>query len=73
MFKAVYGLPIATYMKEFRMEQAMKLLRETKLPISEIAERVGYETQGKFSQAFKDVVQMLPREYRRTHCSGQTN
>ena len=73
VFKAVYGLPIATYMKEFRMEQAMKLLRETKLPISEIAERVGYETQGKFSQAFKDVVQMLPREYRRTHCSGQTN
>lgn len=66
VFKAVYGAPIATYMKEYRMAQAMKLLRETNLPISEIANRVGYETQGKFSQAFKDVTQMLPTEYRRT-------
>ena len=27
VFKAVYGLPIATYMKEYRIRQAMKLLR----------------------------------------------
>ena len=26
IFKAVYGQPIATYMKEFRVRQAMKLL-----------------------------------------------
>lgn len=71
VFKAVYSLPIATYMKEYRMEQAMKLLRETKIPISEIADRMGYETQGKFSKAFKDVAQVLPTEYRRNHCSHQ--
>ena len=67
VFKAVYGLPIATYMKEYRMAQAMKLLRETPLPISEIANRVGYETQGKFSKAFKETAQMSPSEYRRKH------
>ena len=27
MFKAVYGLPIATYMKEYRVRRAMELLR----------------------------------------------
>ena len=70
VFKTVYGLPIATYMKEYRMAQAMKLLRETSIPISEIADRVGYETQGKFSKAFKDVTQMLPTEYRRTQDSN---
>lgn len=70
VFKTVYGLPIATYMKEYRMAQAMKLLRETRIPISEIADRVGYETQGKFSKAFKDVTQMLPTEYRRTQDSN---
>lgn len=69
VFKAVYGLPIATYMKEYRVRQAMKMLRETDLTISEIAARVGYETQGKFSQAFRDVARMLPTEYRRTHGS----
>ena len=70
VFKAVYGQPIATYMKEYRVQQAMKMLRETDAPISEIAGRVGYETQGKFSKAFKDVAQMLPTEYRRSHRSN---
>ena len=73
VFKAVYGLPIATYMKEYRMARAMQLLRETRLPISEIAAQVGYETQGKFSQAFKNVVQMPPREYRQIHGSDPSN
>ena len=67
VFKTVYGLPIATYMKEYRIREAMKLLRETDSTIAEIAYKVGYRTQGKFSQAFKDVVQMLPTEYRKSH------
>ena len=65
IFKAVYGQPIATYMKEFRVRQAMKLLRETDAYIADIANQVGYETRGKFSKAFKDVVQVLPTEYRK--------
>ena len=67
IFKAVYGQPIATYMKEYRVRQAMKLLRETDDSIADIANQVGYETQGKFSKAFKDVVQVLPTEYRKMH------
>ena len=65
VFKAIYGLPIATYMKEYRVHKAMKLLRETDATIADIASQVGYETQGKFSKAFKDVVQALPTEYRK--------
>lgn len=65
LFKAIYGLPIATYMKTYRIRQAEKLLRETDAPISEIARQVGYATQGKFSKAFQDLTQMLPTEYRR--------
>ena len=67
VFKAVYGLPIATYMKEYRVHQAMKLMRETDATIAEIAAQVGYETQGKFSKAFKDVARILPTEYRRNY------
>lgn len=67
VFKAVYGLPIATYMKEYRVRRAMQLLRETDAPISEIARQVGYETQGKFSQAFRDVAKLLPTQYRKTY------
>ena len=65
IFKAVYGQPIATYMKEFRVRQAMKLLRETNNTIADIASQVGYQTQGKFSSAFQAIVKMSPREYRK--------
>lgn len=65
VFKTVYGLPIATYMKEYRVRRAMQLLRETRLTIAQIAEQVGYESQGKFANAFRDVAQILPTEYRR--------
>lgn len=67
VFKAVYGLPIATYMKEYRVRQAMKLLRETDENIAAISAKVGYETQGKFGRAFREVVGQLPSEYRREY------
>lgn len=67
VFKAVYGLPIASYMKEYRIKQAMKLLRETDATIADIAAQVGYETQGKFSKAFKDIAQVLPTKYRKEY------
>ena len=65
IFKAVYGQPIATYMKEFRVRQAMKLLRKTNDTIADIASQVGYQTQGKFSSAFQSIVKISPREYRK--------
>ena len=71
-FKAVYGAPIATYMKEYRIHRAMERLRETDDPIANIAAEVGYGAQGKFTQAFKDVAQTLPSEYRRQHRGEST-
>lgn len=65
IFKEVYGLPIAAYMKEYRIQKAMELLDKTDESISAIAAKVGYETQGKFTNAFKDCVQMTPSCYRK--------
>lgn len=73
VFKTVYGAPIATYMKEYRVRQAMKLLRETHLTIAQIAEQVGYESQGKFTNAFKDIAQILPTEYRKSQVVSCTS
>ena len=67
VFKAVYGLPIATYMKEFRVRRAMELLRESDASIADVAAQVGYETQGKFTKAFKDVAHQLPTAFRKQH------
>ena len=54
--------------KEKQMdEKAMELLRGTDESIAQIAKQVGYETQGKFTKAFKESVQLLPTEYRRQY------
>ena len=65
LFKSVYGTSIAAHMKEHRMERAAELLRETDMSVAEIANRVGYESQSKFSAAFKECFGQLPKEYRR--------
>ncbi len=64
IFKSVYGLPIAAYMKEYRMKYAATLLRESNSSIADIAAAVGYSSQSKFTKAFKDIMQVLPVEYR---------
>ena len=64
MFKSVYGTSIAAHMKEHRMERAAKLLRETGLSIAEIAGSVGYDSQSRFTAAFKAYWGKLPKDYR---------
>ncbi len=65
VFKEVYGSSLAAHMKEHRMERAAALLRETDLSVAEIAVQVGYESQSKFTAAFKEQFGQLPKEYRR--------
>ena len=65
VFKEVYGSSLAAHMKEHRMERAAALLRETDLSVAEIAGQVGYESQSKFTAAFKETYGELPSEYRR--------
>ncbi len=64
-FSCVYGCGISDYMKEKRLEMAKKLLETTSLPISEIAARVGYQSQSKFSAFFKKQTGTTPLNYRR--------
>lgn len=65
VFKGVYGLPVATYMKEYRIRKGMEMLKQTDDSIAEIAAKVGYETQGKFTKAFKDIAKTTPTAFRR--------
>lgn len=67
VFKDVYGESIAAHIKEHRMEKAAELLASTDLSINEIAQKVGYESQSKFSATFKDFYSKTPLEYRGKH------
>lgn len=63
-FKVVYGQPIASYMKAYRVHKAMQVLRDSDESIASLSLRLGYETQGKFAKAFKNVARMTPSQYR---------
>ena len=63
-FKEVYGLCISEYMTTYRMREAAMLLSDTRLPILEIANRVGYTNQGRFSKVFQEHYKMKPLKYR---------
>ena len=64
-FKSVYGTSLAAHIKEHRMEQAAKMLKETNKSIADIARTVGYDSQSKFTVAFKTYFKVLPKEYRK--------
>ena len=65
MFKACYGTSIAAHIREHRMKEAARLLRETDLSVAQIAAAVGYDSQSRFTAAFKATYQALPKEYRK--------
>ena len=53
------------YINKLRMEQAQKLLRNTKLSIPEICYRIGIMDSNYFTRCFKKEYGMPPREYRK--------
>ena len=65
-FRGVYGQNISTWLREIRMTEAARLLSDTKRPIAEISEQVGYSNQGKFAAVFKKQFGLSPLEYRRS-------
>ncbi len=65
VFKSVYGTSIAAHIKEHRMQQAAYMLTKSNMNIAEIAQSVGYDSQSKFTTAFKAYFKVLPREYRK--------
>jgi len=66
-FKDIYGQPLATFMREYRIRKAAVLLCETEQSIADISVSVGYEKQGKFTVVFKDLMKVTPLEYRKSH------
>ncbi len=68
LFKEKYGQSITEYTQRKRMNVAETLLLNTKLPIKEIAESVGYSSHSKFSIYYKRYKGKLPNEVRNLAC-----
>ena len=64
MFRRSVGRPPHGYLTDLRMERARRLLRETDLPLAQVAARVGYQTQAHFTGVFHREVGVTPKSYR---------
>jgi transcriptional regulator GlxA family with amidase domain len=54
-FKQAFGIPPHRYLLTRRIERATALLRDTDLPITEIAFTTGWESLGTFGRTFRDI------------------
>jgi transcriptional regulator GlxA family with amidase domain len=58
-------MPPATYLAHVRLDTATDLLRDTALPVTLIAAKVGYISEAAFSRAFKRRYGTPPARWRR--------
>ena len=65
-FRSCAGATVFEYLREARMEQARKLLRETSLAVQVIASDLGYDNPANFATAFRARFGLSPRDYRKS-------
>lgn len=63
-FRETTGQSVMSYVANWRMNVACRLLRETEDGLAEIAQHVGYQDVTSFSRAFKALVGQSPSKWR---------
>ncbi len=63
-FRDAFGIPPHRYLVTRRVERAAALLRDTDMPVTEIALQIGWNSLGTFGRTFRDVTGESPGELR---------
>nr|WP_247327656.1 AraC family transcriptional regulator [Bradyrhizobium sp. 141] len=66
-FKESTGLSPHAWLRQHRLEQAMKMLRDGDDPVVSIAAALGYASQTAFAAAFRKLTGETPSDWRRRH------
>ena len=64
-FKQAFGVPPHRYLLTRRIERATALLRDTDLPVTEIAFHTGWQSLGTFGRIFRDITGESPGAIRK--------
>lgn len=64
LFSEEMGCRFTAYLNRLRVERAKLLLRDTDIPLVDIAGMVGYEDQSYFTKVFRKVTGLSPGRYR---------
>lgn len=67
-FRAVTDMTPGQYQNLFRCEKAKQLLENKSISITEIALKIGFNSDSHFIRTFDKLVGITPGQYRRTLC-----
>lgn len=62
-FKEFYGVPVFTFLLNYKMELGKTLLQEQQMNVNEIASHLGYTTSSHFIAAFKRKFGVTPKQF----------
>jgi len=65
VFREQTGKTLVQYLTEIRIEKAKELLRNTEMPIAEIASQTGFRASSYLGQIFRSATSMSPGQYRK--------
>ena len=65
--QSITGHTPTDFIRSIRLKRAAQLLQGSRLPIIEIANRVGFSSASYFSKCFKEMFDMLPKQYAEEH------
>ena len=71
-FKKAIGMSPIEYLNEYRIRQAVRLLKDSSLPVTEICLDCGYNNMGNFLRKFRKYTGTTPLQYRK-HSQGIEN
>jgi AraC family transcriptional regulator len=63
-FRRFYGMTVASYLRQLRVEYACRELIGSKAALADIALAAGFADQSHFGRTFKRAMRMTPAEYR---------
>ena len=61
--KEMTGLPVSEFIRNIRLEQAVRLLEDQKINVTQVAYAVGFSNLAHFSTVFRKQFGVSPSEY----------
>ena len=65
--KSVIGIDTASLIRDVRIQEAKQMLTTSDDPVTEIAEKCGFDSGSYFSKIFKQYTSLTPTEYRKAY------
>lgn len=66
LFTREVGMSPAAYVRFIRLDKARALLRDTNIPVRQIASQCGFKNSAQFSRAFRNFYKHSPSQYRKS-------